>query len=195
MSAVTFPVGLHLEKRRCLVVGGGPEAAKRAQNLLNAGACVSVVSAEPDSAIEALAQAGVIELVRRDFSESDLDEAWLVVQTDTDPELARRIGATCAARRVFFCATDAPEHNGFSHVAIARAGFVKIAVSTDGRAPALARRLREELQRVLDAAGLSELAERLAALRLRTPSAERARVLGDAVRELRFDGELVLPEP
>jgi siroheme synthase-like protein len=194
MTASIFPVGLHLEGRRCLVVGGNDEAAERAERLRAAGACVAVVSPDVGARLEALAGSGDIDLVRRQFAESDLDEAWLVVQTKRDPALASRIGAACEARRVFFCATDDPERHGFSHVAIARAGLVQVAVSTGGHAPALARRLREELERVLSASSLADFAERLARLRETTPSAERARVLGDAVRDVRLTGSLELPD-
>jgi siroheme synthase-like protein len=194
MAAKSFPIAVHLEARRCLVVGGGAEAAARAANLRDAGARVLVVSPSPSDELVRFAQAGGAELAERPFSESDLDDVWLVVQTDRDPELAARIGRGCTARRLFFCATDHPTHNGFSHMAIARAGLVKIAVSTDGRAPALGRRLREELQLLLDRAGLAAFAERLAALRERTPSEQRSAALGAAVRGLRLTGELELPD-
>jgi siroheme synthase-like protein len=194
MAAISYPIAVHLEARRCLVVGSGDEAARRAASLGQAGAHVIVVAAAPCDELVRLAQAGGAELVRRPFADSDLDDAWLVVQTDREPALAERVGNACAERRIFFCATDYPAHNGFSHMAIARAGLVKIAISTDGRAPALGRRLREELQRLLDRSGLADFAERLAALRERTPSAERAAVLGAAVQAVRLTGELELTE-
>lgn len=194
MAAVTFPVALHLKDRRCLVVGSGDDAAQRAEHLLAAGALVRVVAPEPTTAVDVTRKDPRLELVRRAFDESDLDDVWLVIQTERDPELAARIGSACEARRIFFCATDDPTHNGFSHMAIARAGFVKLAISTDGRAPALGRRLRQELERVFDAAGLAEFAAKLSELRTRTPSSLRSRVLGDAVRELRLDGSLVIPK-
>jgi siroheme synthase-like protein len=194
MAAKSYPIAIHLEARRCLVVGGGEEAARRAKTMADAGARVHVVSPAACDELIGLAQAGGAELSTRSFTESDLDHVWLVVQTDRDPALAERVGQACSARQLLFCATDHPARNGFSHMAIARAGLVKIAISTDGRAPALARRLREELQRLLDRSGLGALADRLAALRARTPSDERAAVLGAAVRGLRLTGELELPE-
>jgi siroheme synthase-like protein len=193
MSTATFVVGLHLEGRRCLVVGGNDEAAERAERLLAAGARVAVVTPDPTPRVETLAGSGAIDLLHRPFSESDLDEAWLVVQTKRDPALASRIDAACEARRIFFCATDDAERHGFSHLAIARAGLVQVAVSTGGRAPALARRMREELERVLSASGLAAFADRLAALREATASADRARVLGEAVRDVRLTGSLEVP--
>lgn len=175
MTPTTFPVALHLRGRACLVVGGGDDAEQRAGRLRSAGAVVRQVAAP-------------------DFAEAMLDDVWLAVQTERDSALAARIARACEARRVFFCATDDPAQSSYSHMAIARAGSVKIAVSTDGRAPALARRLREELQRLLDRAALAAFAARLAKLRDETPSGERARVLGAAVAGLRLTGELELPE-
>jgi siroheme synthase (precorrin-2 oxidase/ferrochelatase) len=79
-------------------------------------------------------------------------------------------------------------------MAQARAGLVTVSVSTSGKAPALGRRLAEELKRVLDRAGLAAFAEKLAELRERTPSPDRARILGDAVADVKLDGELRLPK-
>lgn len=171
----TFPIALKLKGRRCLVVGDGHEAAARAQALTDAGAEVLLVRPE-------------------DYESSDLDGAWLAIQTTRDVELAARVAAEAERRRIFFCAVDQPAFNSFAHVAIARAGDLFVAVSSNGRAPALARRLRELLQALFDRSGLAAYAEELAALRERTPSAERARVLNAAVAELELEGELKIPE-
>jgi siroheme synthase (precorrin-2 oxidase/ferrochelatase) len=77
-------------------------------------------------------------------------------------------------------------------MAQARAGLLTIAISTAGQAPALGRRLREELERLLAASKMSAFIAELAALRARTPSADRRQVLGAAVAEVHFTGELTL---
>ncbi len=190
----SFPVTLKLEGRRCLVLGQGRDAAARAQGLLAAGAPVTVVHPNPGSEVQALQfRSGQLSIERRAFSVSDLDSAWLVVQTDRDPELAQRVARECDERRLFFCAVDQPEYGSFAHTALARAGALFAAIGTNGKAPALARRLRELLQELFDKANLGAFVERLAELREHTPSPERAKVLGDAVKGLRIEGELVLP--
>ena len=171
---IFYPVALKLAGRACLVIGSGEHADLRAENLRGAGADVRHVAAA-------------------DFVESNLDGVWLAVQTDRDPKLAARVAAECEKRRIFFCATDDPGHASYAHMAIARAGLVQIAISTGGRAPALGRRLREELDNLLGASGLAELADRLAELRDRTPSEERSKVLADAARGVHFTGKLEVP--
>jgi len=189
-----FPVNLNLDGRACLVLGAGPELVLRIQNLLDAGARVSVVTKAPGDAVRGLAQAGRAVLEERPFAEADLEGKWLCVLVGAAPELALDVAAAAERARVLFCATDGPEKNSFSHMALARAGSLVIAVGTAGVAPALARRLREELQRLLDESDMTTFVERLAELRRQTPSADRKKVLGDAVAEVRFTGKLEIPE-
>ena len=173
MKSSLFPVALQLSGLPCLVIGGGEEAAARARSLGEAGAVVRVV---------------------HEFVEGDLDGIWLAVLTDMDAALAERVFRAASARRVFFCAVDQPDFCSFSHVALARAGDLTVAVSTNGKAPALSRRIREELERLLSEAKVESFVARLAALRERTPSAERRSVLGAAARALRFTGKIEVPE-
>jgi siroheme synthase-like protein len=184
-----YPLNLLLDDRLCVVVGGGAEAAVRAGNLLEAGAKVLVVGETETPGLEAL-HSSRLSVERRGFEDRDLDEAWLVVQTTQDTALARRLGALCQARRIFFCAVDQPETSSYAHLALVRAGSLTVAIGTEGRAPALGRRLREELARVLGESGAAEEVERLATLRATTPSAERREALGRAVADVHFTGGL-----
>lgn len=189
MTSHGYPLNLLLEDRRCVVIGGGTEAALRVGNLLEAGAEVLLVAQEATPGLDGLASSR-LRVERREFHESDLDEAWLVVQATQDPVLARRVGLLCQARRVFFCAVDQPENSSYAHLALVRAGALTVAIGTEGRAPALGRRLREELARLLSEAGAAEEVERLAALRAATPSGERRETLGRAVADVHFTGAL-----
>ena len=187
-----FPIALLLEGRACLVVGSGAELASRTRALLDALAEPTVVSASPSEEIRALAASAKIELREREFEDADLNGKWLAVLVDENPDLAARMAELAQAERVFFCAVDQPEHNSYAHMAQARAGLLTIAISTAGQAPALGRRLREELERLLTRANMSAFVAQLAELRARTPSAERRRVLGAAVADVHFTGELEL---
>jgi precorrin-2 dehydrogenase len=170
MTKAVFPIALLLEGRACLVVGSGPEAIGRTQALLGAHARPTVVSSTPSSAIRALAESGSIELHDREFIDSDMNGKWLAVLVDENATLAARMARLAEAERVFFCALDQPQHNSYAHMAQARAGLLTIAISTAGQAPALGRRLRQELERLLAAANAAEFVEKLAALRRSTPS-------------------------
>lgn len=189
MSAHGYPLNLLLEGRKCVVVGGGPEAALRIGNLLEAGAMVLLVGTEATPGLEALASER-LEVRARPPVEPDLDGAWLVVQATQDALLARRVRDWCDPRQIFFCAIDQPEFSSYSHLALVRAGSLTLAIGTEGRAPALGRRLREELSRLLLEAGAAEEVERLAQLRAATPSSERRAALNRAVAGVHFTGAL-----
>lgn len=190
MKKPVFPVALILEGRACLVVGTGPELDNRTRALLAARARPIVVSPQPSQELAQLAAAGTIELRAREFVDGDLNDIWLAVLVDANAALAARMARIAEATRVLFCAVDQPEHNSYAHMAQARAGLLTIAITTAGEAPALGRRLREELERLLSHSEMAEFAAELAALREVTPSAERKRVLGEAVAGVHFTGEL-----
>ncbi len=193
MRSEVFPIGVKLEGRACLVVGTGDEAEKRTERLVRAGAQVRVVSEKPTDALERLAASGTVVLAQRPFEDADLDDVWLAVYTDMDTTVAARIMEAAEARRVLFCAVDRPAQSSYVHLAIATVGPVTVTVSTSGRAPSLAGRLRDEIARVLGEGKLAEFAEGLARLRDRTPPERRRPILGDAVRALRFEGNLFVP--
>jgi siroheme synthase-like protein len=192
-DAPHFPVSLKLAGRQCLVIGNGREARLRAEALLDARALVRLVSegAQAELLDWATERASPpLSLEARRYRSSDLDGVWLAVLADRDAALAAEIAADAEGRQVLFCAVDQPAYGSFTHVARVTAGALTLAIGTGGRAPALARRLREIFQQLFDEAGMAAYVERLAELRERTPSAERARVLGDAVKALCLEGRL-----
>jgi siroheme synthase-like protein len=193
MRSEVLPIGAKLEGRPCLVVGTGEGAERRAEALVAAGARVRVVSERPTEVLERLAANGTVALAQRPFDDTDLDGVWLAVYSDMEVPVAERIAAAAEARRVFFCAVDLPEQSSYVHLAIATVGPVTVAISTSGRAPSLASKLRDEIARVLDESGLAAFAEALARLRERTARDRRRAVLAEAVSELRFEGRLSIP--
>ena len=193
MTKPVFPVALQLVGRACLVVGSGREVAIRTRALLEARARPIVVCSAPNDDIRALARSAQIELHERELADTDLDGKWLAVLVD---ETRRWPRAWRVWPRPRAC-SSAPkstnsEHNSYAHMAQARAGLLTIAISTAGQAPALGRRLREELERLLIGSKMADFVEKLATLRSQTPSADRRRVLGSAVSGVRFTGELEL---
>jgi precorrin-2 dehydrogenase/sirohydrochlorin ferrochelatase len=141
-----YPIALKLAGRRCLVVGGGNVAERKVQPLLAGGAEVVVVSPEAAPGIEALAAADGITLLRRDFAPGDADGAFLVIAAADDPavnEAAYRAGKD---RGALVNVVDVPAMCDFYVPALVRRGDLTIAVSTSGACPALAKRLRRELE-------------------------------------------------
>jgi uroporphyrin-III C-methyltransferase/precorrin-2 dehydrogenase/sirohydrochlorin ferrochelatase len=135
-----YPVFLKLQGRRVVLVGGGRVAAGKLEGLLAAGARVTIVAPEIRSELE---RPGVT-LVRRAFEAADLDDAWYVVAA-APADINRQVGAAADERRVFVNAVDDPAHATAYLGGVVRRAGVTIAVSTEGRAPALAGLLREAL--------------------------------------------------
>lgn len=135
-----FPVFLDLRGRRVLLVGGGRVAASKLGGLLAAGAEVTVVA--PAIRFE-FARPGV-HLERRPFEERDLDGVWYVVAA-APAEVNLQVRIAADARQLFVNAVDDPRTATAYAGGVVRRSGVTIAISTDGRAPALAGLLREAL--------------------------------------------------
>lgn len=136
-----FPAFLNLKSRRVVVVGGGRVAAGKIDALLAAGADVTVIA--PDVGPEIAQRA--VTLVRRAFQDSDLDGAWWVVAA-APRDVNREVLRAAESRRVFVNAVDDPANASAYAGGVVRRDGVTIAISTDGRAPALAGLLREAFE-------------------------------------------------
>ena len=135
-----YPAFLRLTGRKVVLVGGGRVAAGKLHGLIAEGAHVTVVA--PDIRPE-LEQPGVV-LERRRFEDADLDGAWYVVAA-APPEINRQVLESAERRQLFVNAVDDPPHATAYAGGVVRRDGVTIAISTDGRAPALAGLLREAL--------------------------------------------------
>ncbi len=144
MSTPLFPAFLKLEGRKVIVVGAGPVGASKIEALVTAGADVTVIA--PD-VISAVADAPV-RIERRRFQPSDLDDAWFAVAA-APPDVNREVGAAAEVRHVFVNAVDDLENATAYLGGVVRKRGVTLAISTDGRAPALAGLLREGLETLL----------------------------------------------
>jgi uroporphyrin-III C-methyltransferase/precorrin-2 dehydrogenase/sirohydrochlorin ferrochelatase len=143
-----YPLFLKLAGRDVLVVGGGPVGTAKARALVEAGARVTVVAPAVTTELRETAAAGAVQLVERPFVDGDLEGAWLVVAAAT-ADVNRAVAAGAEARRTFVLAVDDPAAASAYGAGVVRRGGVTLAVSTDGRAPALAGLLREGLEAVL----------------------------------------------
>lgn len=178
-----YPVFLKLDGREVLVVGGGPVAASKLAALTAAGARVRVVAPDVVPAIDALG----VPVERRAFTPDDLDGVWFVVAAAT-PDVNRQVASAAEGRHVFVNAVDDLASASAYLGGVVRKGGVTLAISTDGRAPALAGLLREGLEAVLpdDLDRWKTTAEdvRPGWLRQRVPMTERRGLLLDAINQL-----------
>ncbi len=136
-----YPAFLRLTGRRVVLVGGGRVAAGKLQGLIAEGALVTVVAPEIRSELE---QPGVV-LERRRFDAADLDGAWYVIAA-APPDVNRQVLDAADCRQLFVNAVDDPPNATAYAGGVVRRDGVTIAISTEGRAPAMAGLLREALE-------------------------------------------------
>jgi len=142
-----LPLFLNLTGRLVALVGGGPVAAGKLRQLVAAGARVQVIAPDICAAIAGRRHANV-ELIRREFVPSDLDEVWLVVAAAT-PDVNREVASAAENRRVFVNAVDDPANASAFLSGVVRRDGVTIAISTNGEAPALTALVREAVDALL----------------------------------------------
>lgn len=141
-----FPVFLKLAGKRVLVVGGGPVATSKLDGLAAAGAEITVVAPHVTDEI----RASGARIHERPFEEQDLDGVWYVVAAAT-PDVNAAVSRAAAERRLFVNAVDDPPNATAYLGGVVRRGSAAVAISTGGRAPALAGLLREAIDDVLPA--------------------------------------------
>jgi precorrin-2 dehydrogenase/sirohydrochlorin ferrochelatase len=142
-----FPMFVKLDGRSCLVVGAGNIGQSKIRSLIAAGAKVHVVAPQASAAVVEWARAGVVTWDARSFEVSDLEGTFLVVAATSSVTVNEIIFHEAQRRGVLCNVVDDPEHCDFYYPAVVRRGNLQLAISTAGHSPALAQRLRRELER------------------------------------------------
>jgi siroheme synthase-like protein len=144
-----YPVNLVVAGRRCVVVGAGRIAARKIEALLAAGAAVHVVAPAVGDEVRAWADAGRLTVAEREFTPTDLDDAWLATTATGLPAVDHAVFEAGEARRLWVNAADDPANCSFTLTSVVRQGDLVVTIGTGGRSPALAtwlrRRFGEEL--------------------------------------------------
>jgi len=141
-----FPLFLKLEGRKCLVVGAGNIAQSKIRGLLDSGANVRVIAPQANAAVEEWASAGVITWEARSFEAADLDGTVLVIAATSSSAVNGTVFREAQQRNILCNAVDDPKHCDFYYGAVVRRGQLQVAISTEGQSPALAQRIRRELE-------------------------------------------------
>ena len=142
-----FPIFVKLAGRRCLVVGAGTVGQAKIQSLLDAGAEVRVVASRGTATVADWAQNGAISWEVREFQPSDLDGAFLVIAATNSTATNAVIHQESQQRNIMCNSVDDPENCDFYYGSVVRRGDLQIAISTAGKSPALAQRLRQDLEK------------------------------------------------
>ena len=141
-NVVLYPIFLDLSGRRCVVVGGGEVANRKARKLLQARARVVVISPEVGAELESVA----VEVHRRPYREGDLEGAYLAFAATDSRAVNAAVAREAQERGIPVNVADRPSEGDFALPSTLRRGRLQVAVSTGGASPALARRRREELE-------------------------------------------------
>ncbi|HZP57767.1 MAG TPA: bifunctional precorrin-2 dehydrogenase/sirohydrochlorin ferrochelatase [Dehalococcoidia bacterium] len=145
-----YPIFVETRGRRVIVIGGGHVGAEKVRGLLNGEADITVVAPELLPELQELRDAGRIRHIARAYRESDLDDGYEFVMVATDDgAINAEVASHARKRRLWVNAADDPANCDFILPAVVRKGKITLAASTSGSSPALARRLREELDAYL----------------------------------------------
>jgi siroheme synthase-like protein len=180
-----YPIFVELQDRRCLVIGGGREAQRKVEGLLAAGGNVTVIAPTLTEDLQRFLAEGTFAWTQREYQEGDVEGYEMVMVATDDGAVNAQVAAEGKRRRVWVNAADDPKNCDFILPAVVRRGRITIASSTGGASPALARRLREELEAYMTD-DMPALADLLAEVREELRSrgiAPNAEVWQDAIDE------------
>lgn len=140
-----FPIFLKLAARPCVVIGAGNLAESKIESLRAANAKVTVIAPKANESIQELAASGEIEYQQRPYADGDLTGTFLVVAATDVPAVNRAVFAEATAKGVLCNAVDDPPFCDFYFPSVVRRGDLQIAISTAGDSPALAQKIRKEI--------------------------------------------------
>src|SRR5712692_1115345 len=161
-----LPVALNLEGRPVLVVGAGAVGSQKALDFLECGAAVTVVSPAASEAVRREAAAGRVRWLERRYEPGDAEGQFCVMVATDDPETNAALFAEASARGQLINVCDDPEHCSVIFASKIERGPLTVSIFTHGASPALSKRVRRELERVLGPE-YEALAEWLAEIRPR----------------------------
>ena len=165
-----YPLFLNIEGRKCVVVGGGLVAERKVETLLECKASVTLISPQASPGLRKLVKAGTIERLTRGFRKGDLKGARLAIAATDDVEVNARVAEEARALGVMVNVVDDPPLCEFIVPSVLRRGDVTVAVSTGGKSPALARKIRTDLENRLRP-GYGQLALMISDVRARVKQA------------------------
>jgi precorrin-2 dehydrogenase/sirohydrochlorin ferrochelatase len=144
-----FPIFLKLAARPCVVVGAGNIAESKIESLLQAEAHVTVIAPDALPRVREWAESGQLRWLQRAYQAGDTAGAFLVVTATSEPAVNRAVYAEASAADILCNAVDDPPFCDYYFPSVVRRGELQIAISTAGESPAVAQRLRKEINAAL----------------------------------------------
>lgn len=145
-----YPIMLNIKNRKCGVVGGGKVAHRKILSLLECGAEVIVVSREIIQDIEILVQKNKIQYIEDNYNFKYISDLYLVYAATDEYYTNVEIYNQCSKNNILVNVVDEPEVCNFIVPSKVKRGDLTIAISTNGKSPMLARKIREDLEKVYD---------------------------------------------
>jgi precorrin-2 dehydrogenase/sirohydrochlorin ferrochelatase len=141
-----FPIFVKVQGRLIVVIGGGRIAEAKIPGVLSAGARIRLIAPSITPQIAEWVRFGKIDWLPKEFEATDLQEAFLVIAATSAPGVNEAVFREAERRGVLCNAVDDIEHCHFYYGAVVQRGDLQIAISTNGKSPALAQRLRQEFE-------------------------------------------------
>lgn len=141
-----YPICLDLTNRHCLVIGGGEVAERKVISLLEARARVQVISPQITDRISQLAKEGMINLTKREYRTGDLEKAFLVISATDNAVINTAIAAEAERLNILLNVVDSPAECNFIVPASVIRGDLLISISTSGKSPAFAKKIRQQIE-------------------------------------------------
>ena len=142
---MTYPIFLQLEGKIALVVGGGKVAQRKVETLLRCGASIHIISKVLTDKLKRLINSSDVRFLGEEMRDEFLDDAFIVIAATDDKKLNSEVSLSARNRGLLVNAVDQPADCNFIVPSIVRKGDLSIAISTSGKSPALAKRIRKEL--------------------------------------------------
>ena len=144
-----YPIYLSLAGKNCLIIGGGPVAERKAASLLEYGAQIKVISPRVEKGIAEWANDDLLIWTAREFAVNDLEGSFMVFIATDDNSLNQEIAWLCRQRDILVNAVDDPPNCDFFVPSVLRRDSLAVAISTEGKSPLFAARLRRELEAII----------------------------------------------
>ena len=144
-----YPIYLHVAGKSCLIVGGGTVAERKAASLLEYGARIKIVSPAAEEGIAEWAGQERLQWIPRAFEDHDLDNVFMVFIATDDNSLNKEIADLCRLKGILVNAVDDPPNCDFFVPSVLRRDSLAVAISTEGRSPLFAARLRRQLEAIV----------------------------------------------
>lgn len=142
-----YPINLVLENKKCVVIGAGAVAERKVRRLLECRAQVSVISPKITSGLKRLAAKKKILFKNKEAGLKDLNGAYLVIAATSDRKINSLVSSYCRKKGILINVVDFPQECNFILPSIVRRGSLTISISTDGISPALAKKIRLNLEK------------------------------------------------